>query len=388
MSAAALGTVLPTAERVCDVHAGAPARANVLYVDDDPAVHAGIERVVYTFKLNWELTFVLSVRAALAHAARHKPDVIISDVTMPGENGFVLLSSLAASPELRTVPTVMVTGNQDADLKRRALQLGAVDLLNKPVVAEDLIARISSALRIARHETQLRENAHELERRVQERTRELEISRREIVLRLAAAGEFRDTDTGAHVRRVAMLSRLVAERLGLTAQHCDDLALASMLHDIGKIAIPDGILRKPGKLEADERAAMQQHCAIGYRILSGQAGRPGNRFAVAPLDGIGGELMAMAARIALCHHERWDGRGYPERLAGAAIPLEARIVAIADVCDALHSPRPYKAAIEPNDVRAVLSAERGAHFDPAVTDAMLAVWPDVRAVLAARPDAE
>lgn len=388
MRAGTLGMVRPAAERSSALRAGVSVRAQVLYVDDDPAVHSGIQRVVYMFKLDWEVTFVLSVREALAHAARHKPDVIISDVTMPGENGFVLLSKLAGLPELCTVPTVMVTGNQDADLKRRALQLGAVDLLNKPVVAEDLIARVSSALRIARHEAQLRDSARELERRVQERTRELEISRREIVLRLAAAGEFRDTDTGAHVRRVATLSRLVAERLGFAAQHCDDLALASMLHDIGKVAIPDGILRKPGQLAADERALMQQHCTIGYRILSGESGSPGSRLAEVSRAGIGGELMALAARIALCHHERWDGRGYPERLAGEAIPLEARIVAIADVCDALHSPRPYKAAIEPDDVRAVLGAERGAHFDPAVTDAMLAIWPAVRDVLAAPPRAD
>lgn len=192
---------------------------------------------------------------------------------------------------------------------------------------------------------------------------------KEIIERLARAGEMRDDQTGQHVMRVAAISRLIAAELGLAPAFVDDLCRASPMHDVGKIAVPDAILRKPGPLEPEERREMEQHARRGFEIL----------------EGSGSELVRLAAEIALSHHERWDGKGYPARLAGTAIPLSGRITAVADVCDALLSARPYKAPWPLSRVRELLATEAGAHFDPACVAALIARWSDLEQVYLVRP---
>lgn len=336
----------------------------------------------------WETHFAGSVDQAISIAEGNPVDVVVSDVSMPGKTGLDLLEEFKLRENLRHIPIVILTGSGDSALKRKALNAGAVDLLTKPVDSADLVARLESVLKIKGYEDQLRDHARQLEQRVAERTRDLETSRIEIVLRLAAAGEFRDTDTGHHVVRVAHLSRIIAQHMGLGDVQCSQILFTSPLHDIGKVGIPDSILRKPGPLTPEERLQMQQHCEIGHAILRSRGLLP-----LSLEKGVGdrlgdcNELLDVAARIALHHHERWDGTGYPHRLAGDQIPIEARIVGAADMFDALCSRRPYKEPVPVDRVREILSAESGRHIDPQVWHAMNAAWAELTQVMARLTDA-
>lgn len=353
----------------------------LLFVDDERAIHAGIRRILAALRFRCNLRFAISVDDAIARINENCPDVVLSDVAMPGKDGFALLRAVRNTAQLRHLPIVMITGSHDQSLKRKALELGAVDLITKPLQAEDLIARVNSVLKIARYENQLRANAVFLEQRVRDRTLALEQSRREIIFALAAAGEFRDLGTGRHVRRVAAVSKVVADRLGLPAQLADHISVASTLHDIGKIGVPDGILRKPGPLTPEERAMMERHCEIGYDILRGEVSGFAIGEKIFEVAAGANSLMELAREIALCHHERWDGGGYPRHLPGERIPLGARIVAIADVFDALRCKRPYKPAIPQQRVLEILRSESGKHFDPAVVNALESAWNEVEEML-------
>jgi putative two-component system response regulator len=351
----------------------------VMFVDDEPGVLDGFRRMLRTEAARWELQFATSVDEAVAIARATPPDAVISDIAMPGKDGFELLVEFAGSNELRLIPVVILTGLGEASLKRRALDLGAVDLLTKPVQAVDLISRLESVLKMKEYEDRLRRQKSELEALVAERTRHLELSRLEVVMRLAMVCEHRDTETGQHVMRVAHASRVIGERLGLSRQGCEMLFLASPLHDVGKIGIPDRILLKGGPLTEEERAEMQRHCGIGHRILSGSAAT----LLADPRDLLkleadhGNELLDVASRIALGHHERWDGAGYPGRFKGETTPLAARIVAAADMFDALASARPYKPAFPLDRVRRMLKDAAGSQLDPAVWTTMDSAWDDL-----------
>jgi len=274
----------------------------------------------------------------------------------------------------------------DRHLKRQALDLGAADLLNKPVEAEDLIARLQNVLRLKEYEDLLKHENSWLERKIQERTVELYRSRQEVVWRLGKAAEHRDNDTGNHVIRVGCMCRVIAEALDLDSEFVETLFAAAPLHDIGKIGIPDAILMKQGPLSEAERQIMMRHCRIGERILTenaaalrlfdGDGAVPEIRSAVSSRN----PLIDMAARIALTHHEKWDGTGYPQSLSGDAIPIEARITAIADVFDALMSVRPYKVAFDERRSLAIVSDSVGTHFDPLVYEAFLKALPRVRRI--------
>lgn len=364
-------------------HADAPSdngespRKKILFVDDEPNFLAGLRRMLRGQRDQWDLYFAGSADEAL-ELVKHEPiDTIVSDVNMPGKTGFDLLTALKANDETRNIPVIILTGNAENDLKRRGLDLGASDLLNKPVNMEDLTARVRSALRIKAYEDRLREQNAILEQRVRERTAALEHSRQDIIWRLAKAGEFRDQDTGDHVLRVAACSRVLAEAIKLDFHFCCALFITSPLHDIGKIGVPDGILFKPGKLTEDERQFMQRHCEIGAAILlevpqEGKLDKFGQAFAggTEPSAAHGGdELRLLAAEIALCHHERWDGGGYPRGLKEHEIPISGQIVAIADVYDALRSVRAYKPAFTVDQTVEMMRAARGTHFAPEVFDA-------------------
>lgn len=367
-------------------------RAHILFVDDQQSVLDSIRRTLRGRSKEWTLHFATSGAEAISTAEAEPITVVVSDYMMPGMNGIELLGAMQRSERLARIPVIILTGNAETDLKRNALERGALDLVNKPITREDLVARITSALRLREAQDELRRHNAELEHRVRARTASLERSRFEIVFRLARAGEYRDEETGNHVQRVASISRILALAVGLGERRARQIFLASALHDIGKIGIPDAILLKQGKLTDDERGVMQDHARIGWDILTHQAvidsvetGADGARAALRDLED-DNPLLACAAEIALAHHERWDGRGYPNGLGGEDIPLPARIVAIADVYDALRHARPYKAAYGKAEAVGIIRESSGGHFDPSLVACFEARLSEIEAVIAEHSD--
>jgi response regulator RpfG family c-di-GMP phosphodiesterase len=368
-------------------------RKRILFVDDDPSFLDGLRRVLHGQRHVWDMAFVPGVDEAIAEMGKGAFDAIVTDVKMPGKDGFELLRVIHDSETHRDVPVIMLTGLGENELKALALNLGANDLLSKPVGEEDLLARLRSALHLKTVQDALKEVNATLEAKVAERTSELEQSRLDIIWRLAKAGEHRDEGTGSHIVRVGCYARLIAESLGLPRDSVEFLFLTTPLHDIGKIGIPDAILRKPGPLTPEERRTMQDHCVIGAEILlqEPKGMRPflewrGERSVHSLLAAAGNRILAMAASIAMTHHERWDGKGYPMGLSGDDIPLNGRIAGVADVYDALCSHRPYKEAFPEEESLAILKADSGKHFDPAVVSAFNRVFKEARAVRAEFPD--
>ncbi len=360
-------------------------KQRILLVDDEPAILQALERVLKLAREPWELRFVGSAADALRELDQGDFDAVISDIRMPGKDGLALLAEIRAADRTRDLPVIIVSGAREPGLKRQALDLGATDLLSKPADPDELIARARSALRLKAYQDELKAQNAVLERRVAERTAELEDSRIDIIWRLGKAAEFRDEDTGHHVMRVGCFARVIAEQMDLPHQHVDRIFLAAPLHDIGKIGIPDHILLKPDALTPSEWVTMKRHCELGAQILRQQSHlwdaylgwrQPGTRTPRADRN----PLLEMAANIALRHHERWDGLGYPGGLAGGDIPLEARITAIADVYDALLSERPYRGAFPEEIVLRTLQAGAGGHFDPDVHAAFLAALPELQEI--------
>lgn len=367
-------------------------KRHILFVDDDPNVLDGLRRMLRAHHSRWDMSFVHSAKEALDQIPHTAFDAIVSDVMMPGKDGFELLAELSNSQCARDVPVVMLTGADDSGLKRRALDMGATDLLNKPIDPEDLVARLQSVLRLKSYQDELRSQNEILERKVEERTLELADSRLDIIWRLGKAAEFRDEETGNHVVRVGCCSRAIAEAMGLARDFVEMLFLASPLHDIGKIGVPDCILLKRGALTAGEWEIMKRHCAIGAEILQQdpQSMNVFQRWRPEPSNlqpaGSDNPLLSMAASIARTHHERWDGSGYPEGLAGEAIPLESRVVALSDAYDALSTERPYKPAYSAADVLEILDSEVGQHFDPDVHAAFERSLDEFRSIQAQLSD--
>lgn len=285
-----------------------------------------------------------------------RPDIVLIDRNMPYVDGLELLERFGRRyPDRILLPVIMLTADTNPVTRLTALKLGASDFLNKPFDSAEVLLRVSGQLERRTLHVQVQRHNEELEQRVRERTKELEEAQIEILDRLAAAAEFRDDDTGEHVRRVADMSAAIARELGMTNDEVDLIRLAVRLHDVGKIGVSDAILMKPGRLEPDELAAMRRHTLEGSQILSG------SRF----------PLLQMAEAIARCHHERWDGLGYPHGLKGEDIPLPARIASVADVYDALTSKRYYKPAWTPQEAVKEIARNRGTQFDENVVDAFL-----------------
>ena len=342
----------------------------LMFVDDEPRVLQAIERSLRGADPTWTFRFVNSVDEAFKCLATEAIDVIVTDVTMPQRDGFSLLREVTKNPAWQHIPVVVLTGIADRDLKRRALDAGAFDLIAKPVQREDLVARLRSVLRTKDDRDALERLNTTLEQQVMHRTLQLESSRNDILVCLAMAGECRDVETGRHVIRVARYTRRLAEELGLDPKTVQALFKTSPLHDLGKIGVPDHILRKVGPLTIDERAIMQTHCIIGHRILSTPTSL-GAGLTDRPQEPVENPLISTAAEIAMYHHERWDGAGYPQRVAGDAIPLSARIVAVADVYDALTTVRPYKKALPHARALEIILSDSGTHFDPSVITALM-----------------
>jgi putative two-component system response regulator len=327
--------------------------ARLVVVDDHEPNVLALEALLE----QWGVPNVWSTtRSAEAGAlvAEHDPDLVLLDLHMPAPDGFEVMDELRRLQNSGApLPVIVLTADITPDARRRALACGARDFLTKPFDPVEVELRVRNILAARRHEQALAERTDELEHRVRARTREVEESRLEVLDRLALAAEYRDDLTGAHTRRVATTAAALARRLGLDGQTVRLLELAAPLHDIGKIGVPDAVLRKAGELDREERAVMRRHTLIGARMLASSDS----------------PVLKLAEEVALRHHERWDGAGYPEGLANYQIPLAARIVAVADVFDALCCTRPYKPpwSIE----RAVIEVVGGAgtQFDPDVVKA-------------------
>ena len=281
--------------------------------------------------------------------------VAISDFEMPGMNGVEFIRAARMIPGFAHVPIVMVTSLDQRSLRREALAAGATDFLAKPFDAVEIRARVSNLLALNQARLDQIDRAAWLDSEVKAATALIAAREREIVMMLMKAAEHRDNETGNHVARVAGFVSAIGHSLGLPEEQVEQLSLASTMHDVGKISVPDSILLKPGPLTAEERHQMQHHAERGRRILEGSSS----------------SLMQLAAEIAATHHERWDGSGYPLGLSGEAIPLSGRIVAIADVFDALTSERPYKKAWSEAEALNHIRANAGSHFDPVCVDAFL-----------------
>ena len=319
-------------------------RPLLLLVDDEPT---NLQVLRHTLQDHYRLQFARDGDKALQLALREQPALILLDVMMPGMTGLEVCRQLKADPATARIPVIFVTALSDSHAESEGFAAGAVDYITKPVSPPIVLARVRTHLSLVRVE-------------------ELRETRLQIIRRLGRAAEFKDNETGLHVIRMSHYARELALAAGQPEAWADELLDAAPMHDIGKIGIPDAILQKPGKLDADEWRIMQTHAEIGARIMGDDRS----------------SLLQMAATIAHCHHERWDGSGYPQRLAGEAIPLAARIVAIADVFDALTSVRPYKAAWTIEAALAHIAAEAGKHFDPALVAHFLALEPTLRQIQA------
>jgi putative two-component system response regulator len=317
-----------------------------------------------------EIVTSTSPIAALTRCASEQFDLLLIDHIMPEMDGVEVIRRLRAQPDYRLVPIIMVTSDSDQELRSDAIGVGATDFINKPFDRNELLARVRNLLALRGAQIELADRASWLAREVDIATRHLVEREEEIIWRLARAIEYRDGDTGGHVSRVAQISSLLAAALGLSPERCRLIYLSAPLHDIGKIGIPDAVLGKPGKLTPHELVTMREHVSIGARILENGSS----------------ELIRTAELIAQSHHERWDGMGYPDRLSGTDIPVEARIVALADVFDALCSERPYKKAWPVADAYREIVSLSGTHFDPACVDAFERMWPEIEAMLIETPE--
>ncbi|MDD2925709.1 HD domain-containing phosphohydrolase [Rhodoferax sp.] len=293
-------------------------------------------------------------RDALALAIADPPDLILLDLMMPDMDGFETTALLKADPRTQNVPVIVVSSLEDRASKLRTLQAGAEEFLTKPIDRADLKVRVRNLLRLKEYGDFLANHNRILEEQVQQRTAQLHEANRETIFTLVRAAEHKDEETGHHVRRISHFCRELARHLALGAEFSEMIFLASPMHDVGKIGIPDHVLLKPGQLSEQEWVIMRTHCVLGANILSNGSS----------------PCIQMGCEIALNHHERWDGSGYPQGIGGKAIPLAARIMQICDVYDALRSRRPYKQPFEHPLTVKIISQGDGrvhpGHFDPEV----------------------
>ncbi|HEX3726158.1 MAG TPA: HD domain-containing phosphohydrolase [Pirellulales bacterium] len=365
--ARATNDVLPQPENLL-------ASAKIMIVDDEP-VNLKVAAKYLQVEGVQNILCTTEPRDVIALVAKEQPDVLLLDIMMPHMSGLDILAALRAEERFAHMPVVILTAMTDRQTKQQALELGASDFLAKPVDPVELIPRIRNVLVVKRHSDYLQRYSQELEAAVLRRTAELARSRQEVIHCLARAAEFRDDDTGRHVMRVGRYARLIAEELGWHGEPLNLVEQAAQLHDIGKIGIPDNVLLKPGKLTPEEFEIIQKHTGYGKRIMQRLPDAEANvlrghtELGCKLLQDTESPILALAAVIAISHHERWDGQGYPLGLAGEDIPIEGRITAVADVFDALSSRRPYKAPFSLDKCLRILEDGRGTQFDPTVLDA-------------------
>lgn len=344
-------------------------RGNILIVDDIPENLRVLSRLLV--EAGHKPRPVSSGKAALRAVAAERPDLILLDVMMPEMDGHEVCQRLKADPSAADIPIIFITALNEVDDERKGFDCGAVDYVTKPFSAPLVEARVETQLALKWARDELANQNEILAERVAAATESLRVAygqikalSNEAILRLSRAAEFRDTDTAKHLIRMARYAGAIAAQMGMSPEDVEDIVSAAPMHDIGKIGIPDGVLLKPGKLTDAEWRVMRQHADLGRQILAG-SDTP---------------LIVLGASIAWTHHERWDGKGYPRRLSGRDIPLVGRIVAVADVFDALTSKRPYKEAFPIEEALVILRQERGQHFDPEVIDAFLASEVEILAI--------
>lgn len=329
----------------------------VLIIDDSDINLALIKALVLKLEECAPILFDKPL-VALDWCRQNVPDLVIVDYMMPEMDGLRFIQAFRALPGHAEIPVLMITANDQKDVRYEALQGGANDFLTKPIDRIEFSARVRNMLSLRTGQKQLADRAQHLAELVDERTREIRAREQELIFRMSRAAEFRDPETGAHIQRMANYSQVIAANLGLDAKAQKLILEAAPMHDVGKIGIPDYILLKPGRLTPEEFEIMKGHARLGHELLKGS----------------GSEILRAGAEVALSHHEKFDGSGYPNGLAGNDIPLFGRIVAVADVFDALTSERPYKKAWTLEDARSFLLDGRGSHFDPDCVGAMLAGW--------------
>jgi putative two-component system response regulator len=339
-----------------------------ILVVDDEAKNLKLMEALLT-PLGHELLFAHDGQEALDKAKSEHPDLILLDIQMPKLNGFEAAKLLKGGKDTSIIPIVMVTAFNAVEDRVKALEVGADDFLAKPVDKTELRARVTTLLKVKAYNDSMINYQKTLESEVAKKTAELKkafdrikSASLETINRLSRAAEYKDEDTGAHIQRMSFYAAAVAKKMGFSEIEVENLLYAAPMHDIGKIGIPDRILLKPGKLNDEEWVIMRQHAAFGANILAGS----------------NAEFVKLGAQIALSHHEKWDGSGYPKNLKGDQIPLPARIVAIADVFDALTSNRPYRK--EPFTIEKSFSMIKegiGSHFDPAVVEAFFSITDEI-----------
>jgi two-component system response regulator RpfG len=337
----------------------------VLIIDDQSTGRTILQKVIQQIADNLEVTALGNPAEALQWIDLHEPDLIVTDYRMPEMDGVEFIRQVRQKPHCLHVPIMMITVVSEKEVRYEALEAGATAFLTRPI--DHIECRTSCRNLLQMHEQHLiiQDRADWLARKVEIATEQITQREKETLLRLARAGEYRDEGTGNHVIRMAKYARQIAEALGtFSDRDCEDLEYAAPMHDIGKIGIPDGILLKPGKLNAYEWDIMQTHTTIGHAILSDSQSR----------------YMQIGAIIALNHHERFDGKGYPNGLKGEDIPLIARVVAVADVFDALVSARPYKKAWETDEAIAYIQQQSGTHLDPQCVDAFISRLDEIRRI--------
>lgn len=334
---------------------------DIVIVDDQASARTMLRHIVQDIGPQLDVHDFGDPGIALDWCNDNRPDLLLLDYRMPGMDGLELAKAFRQPLRNRDVPIVLVTVVGDEPVRQAALDAGVIDFLVKPIRPRELRARCRNLLQLRQQSESVKQRALSLEQRLLASMHEVEERERETLSRLARAIEFRDAGTSAYLERMAHIAGLIAEALGLPEDQVRTIELAAPLHDIGKIAIPDAVLMKPGPLDEQERERMKQHPRIGYQLLQDSQ----NRF------------IQVGAQIALRHHERYDGLGYPDGLAGEDIPLEARIVTVADIFDALISPRPYKEAWSIGRAVEYIGEQSGRMLDPRCVAALMDNLPRV-----------
>ncbi|RJO60510.1 MAG: response regulator [Dehalococcoidia bacterium] len=341
----------------------------ILVVDDQPQNIELLE--AYLVPPGYEVVKATSGEEALGKLSGNKIDLILLDVMMPGMDGFEVIRRVRQDDKNRLLPIILVTALRETEDRVKGIEAGCDDFLSKPVDKMELLARVRSLLKVKAYNDLMVNYRKELESEVTSRTEELKqafekikAASLETIYRLSMASEYKNDDTDAHIKRMSNYSAAVARRMGLDENTIETIIYAAPMTDLGKIGIPDAILMKPAKLDSMEWEIMKLHTVIGARIL----------------EGSDAEFIRMGETMSMCHHEKWDGSGYPNRLKGIEIPIAARIAAIADVFDALTSRRPYRKPFSVGESLAIIREGRESHFDPDVVDAFFAMQDEILAI--------
>ena len=341
-------------------------RPTILIADDDERIRLSLSDILLTQR--YKVIEARNGKEALEKVKSEPPDVILLDMNMPEMDGIEVIEHLKADSATKFIPVIVVTGENDIDLRLQALKLGADDFLIKPPHIAELTVRVRSLVKVKAYNDYMKHYQRILEEEVRKRTSELSDANRKLrdasldtIFRLSKAAEYKDEDTSVHLERMSYYSAAIGRRIGYENGGPEAMLYSSPMHDIGKLGIPDRILLKPGKLDADEWEIMKQHTDIGAKIL----------------DNSESDFIKMGRTIALTHHEKWDGSGYPRGLKGEDIPLEGRITALADVFDALTTRRPYKEPFSNEKSFAIILEGRENHFDPELVDAFFEIEHEI-----------